>query len=113
MTLPCIRPTARWNTGASHMNNAYRAAFFVHLGLPFLIGLHRHLNRADEPPYTGPYVRWCGRGKPRGFLPPDPLVTSDSTGSFILTSLRDAGFLRRICYHSARHEAGALILSVY
>lgn len=39
-------PGPWWNAGASHMNNAYRAAFFVHLGLPFLIGLHRHLNRA-------------------------------------------------------------------
>src|SRR5947199_1621354 len=27
----------------------------------------------DEPPYTEPYVRWCGRGKPRGFLLPDPV----------------------------------------
>lgn len=62
----------------------------------------------DEPPYTGPYVWWCGRGKPRGFLLPDRLVMSDSTGSFTLTSLRDAGFLRRICYYSARHEAGAV-----
>lgn len=62
----------------------------------------------DEPPYTGPYVRWCGRGRPRGLLLPDRLVMSDSTGSFILTSLRDAGFLRRICSHSARHDAGAV-----
>lgn len=62
----------------------------------------------NEPPYTGPYVWWCGRGKPRGFLLPDRLVMSDSTGSFTLTSLRDAGFLRRICYYSARHEAGAV-----
>jgi RNA-directed DNA polymerase len=35
-----------WNAGASHMNDAYRAAFFAQLGLPSLIGLHRHLNRA-------------------------------------------------------------------
>jgi RNA-directed DNA polymerase len=35
-----------WNAGASHMNDAYRAAFFEELGLPSLIGLHRHLNRA-------------------------------------------------------------------
>jgi RNA-directed DNA polymerase len=35
-----------WNAGASHMNEAYRAAFFTQLGLPSLIGLHRHLNRA-------------------------------------------------------------------
>jgi len=35
-----------WNAGASHMNDAYRAAFFTQLGLPSLIGLHRHLNRA-------------------------------------------------------------------
>jgi RNA-directed DNA polymerase len=35
-----------WNAGASHMNDAYRAAFFAQLGLPSLIGLHRHFNRA-------------------------------------------------------------------
>jgi RNA-directed DNA polymerase len=35
-----------WNAGASHMNDAYRAAFFTQLGLTSLIGLHRHLNRA-------------------------------------------------------------------
>jgi len=35
-----------WNAGASHMHDAYRAAFFAQLGLPSLIGLHRHLNRA-------------------------------------------------------------------
>jgi RNA-directed DNA polymerase len=35
-----------WNAGASHMNDVYRAAFFTQLGLPSLIGLHRHLNRA-------------------------------------------------------------------
>lgn len=53
-----------WNAGASHMNDAYRAAFFVQLGLLSLIELHRHLNVPAEPPYTDPYVRWCGRGKP-------------------------------------------------
>lgn len=35
-----------WNAGASHMNDACRAAFFARLGLPSLLGLHRHLNRA-------------------------------------------------------------------
>jgi RNA-directed DNA polymerase len=35
-----------WNAGASHMNHACRAAFFAQLGLPSLLGLHRHLNRA-------------------------------------------------------------------
>lgn len=35
-----------WNAGASHMNDAYRAAFFTQLGLPSLIGLHRRLTRA-------------------------------------------------------------------
>jgi len=35
-----------WNAGASHMNDAYRAAFFAQLGLPSLVRLHRHLNRA-------------------------------------------------------------------
>jgi RNA-directed DNA polymerase len=35
-----------WNAGASHMNDAYRAAFFTQLGLPSLLGLHHRLNRA-------------------------------------------------------------------
>ena len=35
-----------WNAGASHMNDAYRAAVFAHLGLPSLQGLHASLNRA-------------------------------------------------------------------
>ena len=35
-----------WNAGASHMNDACRAAFFTQLGLPSLLGLHHHLNRA-------------------------------------------------------------------
>lgn len=52
-------------------------------------------------------MNFCTAEK-RGFLLPDRMVMSDSTGSFILTSLRDAGFLRRICYYSARHEAGAV-----
>jgi RNA-directed DNA polymerase len=35
-----------WNAGASHMNDAYRAAFFDSLGLLSLQQLHRRLNRA-------------------------------------------------------------------
>ncbi len=35
-----------WNAGASHMNEAYRAAFFDALGLLSLQRLHRSLNRA-------------------------------------------------------------------
>jgi RNA-directed DNA polymerase len=35
-----------WNAGASHMNDAYRAAFFITLGLPSLQQLHPGLNRA-------------------------------------------------------------------
>lgn len=35
-----------WNAGASHMNDAYRAAFFDTLGLPSFQRLHASLNRA-------------------------------------------------------------------
>jgi RNA-directed DNA polymerase len=35
-----------WNAGASHMNEACRAAFFHSLGLPSLQRLHQGLNRA-------------------------------------------------------------------
>jgi RNA-directed DNA polymerase len=35
-----------WNSGASHMNDAYRAAFFLSLGLVSLQDQHRRLNRA-------------------------------------------------------------------
>jgi RNA-directed DNA polymerase len=35
-----------WNAGASHMNDAYRAAFFIPLGLPSLLSLHASLSRA-------------------------------------------------------------------
>ena len=35
-----------WNAGASHMNDAYRAAFFAILGLPSLQQLHHRLTRA-------------------------------------------------------------------
>lgn len=34
-----------WNAGASHMNDAYRAAFFANLGLPSLLREHQRLNR--------------------------------------------------------------------
>jgi RNA-directed DNA polymerase len=34
-----------WNAGASHMNDAFRAAFFASLGLPSLLMEHRRLNR--------------------------------------------------------------------
>jgi RNA-directed DNA polymerase len=34
-----------WNAGASHMNDAFRAAFFANLGLPSLQMDHRRLNR--------------------------------------------------------------------
>ncbi len=34
-----------WNAGASHMNEAFRAAFFANLGLPSLLMEHRRLNR--------------------------------------------------------------------
>ena len=36
-----------WNAGASHMNDAYRAAFFANLGLPSLQMEHRRLNRVS------------------------------------------------------------------
>ena len=35
-----------WNAGASHMHDAYRAAFFTALGLPSLQHLHTRLFRA-------------------------------------------------------------------
>jgi RNA-directed DNA polymerase len=36
-----------WNAGASHMNDAFRAAFFANLGLPSLLMEHYRLNRAS------------------------------------------------------------------
>jgi RNA-directed DNA polymerase len=36
-----------WNAGASHMDDAFRAAFFAHLGLPSLLMEHRRLNRVS------------------------------------------------------------------
>jgi RNA-directed DNA polymerase len=36
-----------WNAGASHMNDAYRAAFFATLGLPSLLTEHQRLNRVS------------------------------------------------------------------
>lgn len=36
-----------WNAGASHMNEAYRAAYFTNLGLPSLLMEHRRLNRVS------------------------------------------------------------------
>ncbi len=36
-----------WNAGASHMNDAFRAAFFANLGLPSLQMEHRRLNRVS------------------------------------------------------------------
>jgi RNA-directed DNA polymerase len=36
-----------WNAGASHMNEAYRAAYFANLGLPSLLMEHRRLNRVS------------------------------------------------------------------
>jgi RNA-directed DNA polymerase len=36
-----------WNAGASHMNDAFRATFFVTLGLPSLLMEHRRLNRVS------------------------------------------------------------------
>jgi RNA-directed DNA polymerase len=36
-----------WNAGASHMNDAYRAAFFANLGMPSLQMEHRRLNRVS------------------------------------------------------------------
>jgi RNA-directed DNA polymerase len=36
-----------WNAGASHMNDAFRAAFFAKLGLPSLQMEHRRLNRVS------------------------------------------------------------------
>ena len=36
-----------WNAGASHMNDAFRSAFFATLGLPSLQMEHRRLNRVS------------------------------------------------------------------
>ena len=36
-----------WNAGASHMNDAFRSAFFANLGLPSLQMEHRRLNRVS------------------------------------------------------------------
>jgi RNA-directed DNA polymerase len=36
-----------WNAGASHMNDAFRAAFFASLGLPSLLMQHGRLNRVS------------------------------------------------------------------
>ncbi len=36
-----------WNAGASHMNDAFRAAFFATLGLPSLQMEHRRINRVS------------------------------------------------------------------
>ena len=36
-----------WNAGASHMNDAFRAAFFQALGLVSLLDRHRRLNHAS------------------------------------------------------------------
>jgi RNA-directed DNA polymerase len=36
-----------WNAGASHMNEAFKSAFFANLGLPSLQMEHRRLNRAS------------------------------------------------------------------
>jgi RNA-directed DNA polymerase len=36
-----------WNAGASHMNHAFRAAFFASLGLPSLLMEHHRLNRVS------------------------------------------------------------------
>ena len=37
----------RWNAGASHMNEAFKATFFANLGLPSLQMEHRRLNRVS------------------------------------------------------------------
>jgi Group II intron, maturase-specific domain len=57
-----------WNAGASHMNDAYRKAYFDKLGLISLLDQHRRL-QLHEPPCTEPYARWCGTGTPKGVRP--------------------------------------------
>ena len=73
MAVGLQRPGAWWNAGASHMNDAYQAAFFTQFGLPPSSDCTAVLIVLDEPPYTDPYVRWCGRRKPQGFLLPDAI----------------------------------------
>ena len=58
-----------WNAGASHMNDAFRKTFFERLGLISLLEQHPAYTTLHEPPYTEPYVRWCGEGE-TARLPP-------------------------------------------
>ena len=47
--------------GASYMNAALQNRYFTKHGLVSLLSQHRRWRMASvEPPYTEPYVRWCG-----------------------------------------------------
>ena len=48
-----------WNAGAPHMHLAFPKSYFDRCGLLSLLEQRRRL--LCEPPYTEPYVRWCGR----------------------------------------------------
>ena len=50
-----------WNAGAAHMNAAFPKSYFDRCGLLSLLEQRRRFQLLCEPPYTEPYVRWCGR----------------------------------------------------
>jgi hypothetical protein len=60
-----------WNAGASHMNDAIAPPSSRNSACRPSSDCTATSIVLDEPPYTEPYVRWCGRGKPQGFLLPD------------------------------------------
>ena len=51
-----------WNSGASHMNEAFPIRYFVITWGLFHCGIRGAVSYTRlEPPDTEPYVRWCGR----------------------------------------------------
>ena len=55
--------------GAIHMNASFPKSYFDKLGLVSLLNQHEQFRMYyHEPPYTEPYVRWCGRTA--GVIPP-------------------------------------------
>ena len=57
-----------WNSGASHMNQAFAKSYFTKLGLISLLTSSNAFSIQREPPCTEPYARWCGRTA--GVIPP-------------------------------------------
>src|SRR5436190_2477296 len=66
-----------WNAGASHMNQAVPTRAFRAMGLLSFSDLHSRILDLNlyEPPYTEPYVRWCGR---RALKPAYPIRGRES-----------------------------------